>query len=119
MAFSTVAGDLRGVGDDLAFGLDLELVGAAGFGLGRGVGDGVGFLTGWICSRASIKRRLFSTSLTCPRVTPAVSMKHSTQMMMAIRFRFRTPQGIKRSGNFKLLNKERVGGKVRLPVRSD
>ena len=52
MAFSTAAGDLRGVGDDLAFGLDFELVGAAGFGLGRGVGDGVGFLTGWICSRA-------------------------------------------------------------------
>ena len=44
--------DLRGVGEAFGFGLDLffEDGVAAGFGFGRGVAEGVGLLTGWICS---------------------------------------------------------------------
>ena len=44
--------DLCGVGEALGLDLVFEDGVAAGLGLGRGVAEGVGLLTGWICSRA-------------------------------------------------------------------
>ena len=97
--------DFRGVGEALGFDFVFEDGVAAGLGLGRGVAEGVGLLTGWICSRAWRNRRFFSSSLVCPRIAVGVSKKHPTQIMMANRFRFRTPQANKRRGIFKSLNK--------------
>lgn len=44
--------DFRGVGEALGFDFVFEDGVAAGLGFGRGVAEGVGLLTGWICSRA-------------------------------------------------------------------
>jgi hypothetical protein len=93
------------VGEALGFGFDLWDGLATGFGFGRGVADGEGLLTGCMSSRAWMKRRFFSSSLVCPRIAAGVSKKHPTQIMMATRFRFRTPQANKRGRIFKSLNK--------------
>ena len=52
LGFFVADWDLRGVGEALGFDLVFEDGVAAGLGLGRGVAEGVGLLTGWICSRA-------------------------------------------------------------------
>jgi len=52
LGFLVADWDFLGVGEALGFDFVFEDGVAAGLGFGRGVAEGVGLLTGWICSRA-------------------------------------------------------------------
>lgn len=66
-----------------------------GRGLGFGVPDEEVFSTGWILSRDCRKARFFSSSLDCPRNVFGKQAKPKSRIAKLMKFRFRTPQGIK------------------------